>query len=124
MESSREPVAFIVTRDPDAVKTFFVDVMGLELRETSPYALVFSDAGQELRVQIVSNFQPAPFTVHGWRVSDIAHESRALRSKGVEFLRFDGLTQDDQGIWTTPDGNKIAWFTDPSGNILSLTEHT
>ena len=101
---------------------FYRDILGLTLIEQSPYALVFEDQGQMLRVQIVKDALPVGYTVHGWQVSDIAAEIESLAAKGVVFQGFDHLDQDDLGVWTTPDGNKIAWFKDPSGNILSLTE--
>ncbi|MEP5155361.1 VOC family protein [Planktotalea sp.] len=123
MKNNRQPVSFIVTDDPDAAQAFFVDVMALELREASPFALVFVDCGHVLRVQIVSELEPADYTVHGWEVVDIARTIEELISKGVQFQRFDQLPQDALGVWTTPDGNKIAWFTDPSGNRLSLTQY-
>jgi catechol 2,3-dioxygenase-like lactoylglutathione lyase family enzyme len=62
------------------------------------------------------------FTIAGWRVGDIAATVRALEAKGVRFTRYDGMDQDELGIWTAPGGDKVAWFTDPDGNTLSLTE--
>ena len=97
--------------------------LGLKLLEATPFALVFVDGGHVLRVQIVSELQPVGYTVHGWQVADIAYNIEELTSKGVQFQRFDQLNQDALGVWTTTDGNKIAWFTDPSGNTLSLTEY-
>jgi len=111
MQQHREPVSFIATDKPEAAQAALVFLDG------SP------DRNHVLRVQITPQFQPAPFTAHGWRVSDIAREIEALSAKGVAFLRFDQLPQDALGIWTAPDGSKIAWLADPSGNILSLTEH-
>lgn len=123
MDTFREPVSFIATDKPDAARAFFVDVMGLTLREATPFALVFLDGRHVLRVQIVSEMQPVGHTVHGWRVADIVNEIEGLTAKGIKFQRFDQLDQDGLGIWTTPDGSKIAWFADPSGNTLSLTEY-
>jgi len=123
MDNFREPVSFIATDKPDAARTFFADVMGLELREATPFALVFLDGRHVLRVQIMSEMQPVGYTVHGWQVANIVDEIEDLISKGVQFQHFDQLAQDELGIWTTPDGSKIAWFTDPSGNILSMTEY-
>lgn len=77
-----------------------------------------------LRVQIVAQLRPAAHTVHGWQVSDIHKEIESLAAKGVAFLAFDQLGQDEHGVWTTPDGSKIAWFKDPDGNTLSLTQFT
>ncbi len=123
MENTRRPVSFIATDQPEAAQGFYSDVIGLELREATPFALVFCDGSHVLRVQIVSDLEPVQYTVHGWTVLNIAEEIGVLSKKGVRFQRFEHLDQDALGIWTTPDGNKIAWFKDPSGNILSLTEH-
>lgn len=119
---TKRPVSFIATDHPDSARTFYVNVLGLTLREASPFALVFADGDHELRVQIVAEFEPAPYTAYGWFVADISKEMRDLSSKGVEFQRFAPLTQDELGVWTAPGGHKIAWFKDPAGNILSLTE--
>jgi hypothetical protein len=43
-------------------------------------------------------------------------------TRGIAFERFDGMEQDDDGVWTTPTGDRIAWFKDPDGNTLSLTQ--
>ncbi|MEP4197670.1 MAG: VOC family protein [Aliishimia sp.] len=123
MENSRHPVSFIATDVPDEARAFYTKTMGLELRETSPFALVFIDNGHVLRVQIVSQLEPAPYTVHGWQVANIARDVKDLIAKGVQFQRYPHIDQDRLGIWTTPDGNKIAWFADPSGNTLSLTQY-
>jgi hypothetical protein len=75
-----------------------------------------------LRITAVPELQPAGYTVCGWRVDDIDRSVRALRLRGVNFKRFDGMDQDGLGVWTTPDGSKVAWFADPDGNTLSLTQ--
>ena len=123
MANPRRPISFVATLEPEKAKAFYGAVLGLELIEESPYALAFADGENMLRVQIVAELSPASYTVHGWQVTGIAREIEELASKGVAFLSFDQLPQDALGIWTTPDGNKIAWFKDPSGNILSLTEY-
>jgi len=83
---------------------------------------VFKDGENTLRIQIVADLVPTVHTVHGWEVINILEDIRNLISKGVEFLTFGQMDQDALGIWTTPDGNNIAWFKDPCGNTLSLTE--
>ena len=123
MDHAREPVSFIATDTAEEAAAFFTDVMGLTLHEATPFALVFHDGRHVLRVQIVATVHPVDYTVHGWQVANIIDDVQALMAKGVRFRRFDHLTQDALGIWTTPDGHKIAWFTDPSGNILSFTEY-
>lgn len=123
MTPSRVPISFIATTKPEMAKTFYGDILGLVLREQSPYALVFGDGANMLRVQIVAELTPASHTVHGWQVTDLDREIADLTDKGVAFLKFDQLPQDASGIWTSPDGHKIAWFKDPSGNILSMTQY-
>lgn len=122
MTQSRQPISFVATNDPDAAQTFYGDILGLPLLERSPFALVFQDGAHSLRVQIVAHLTPAPHTVHGWQVHDINQQINDLLTKGVKILTYNGLEQDESGIWTSPDGHKIAWFKDPSSNILSLTE--
>ena len=120
----QRPIAFVATTDAEAATSFYGGVIGLTLVDASPYALVFDDHGVMLRVQIVSELTPSAHTVHGWQVAEIEHRVRELTAKGVVFERFANLDQDVLGVWTTPDGNKIAWFKDPSANILSLTQFT
>lgn len=123
MTPQRSPVSFIATSQPDVAEAFYSTVLGLDLRDASPYALVYDDGGQMLRVQIVADFVPPSYTVHGWQVQSLRDEVSNLSAKGVSVIRYDGLAQDEHGIWTTPDGHMIAWFHDPSGNILSLTQY-
>lgn len=123
MDTRKRPVSFIATDNPKATAAFYGDVLGLDHLETTPFALVFKDEDHVLRIQILSDFHPAPYTVYGWQVSDIATEIENLSALGIDFLWFEHLAQDATGIWTTPDGRKVAWFKDPSGNTLSITEH-
>jgi predicted enzyme related to lactoylglutathione lyase len=83
---------------------------------------VFDAHGTMLRVTAVAEVALPGYTVLGWRVDDIGTSVAELESVGVPFTRYDGMEQDAQGIWTTPNGDRIAWFTDPDGNVLSLTE--
>ena len=124
MTDLRRPISFVATLEPEKAKSFYGEILGLELIENSPYALAFSDGDNLLRVQIVTELCPALHTVHGWQVTNIEQEIEELASKGVEFLTFDQLGQNASGVWTSPDGHKIAWLKDPSGNILSLTQYS
>jgi catechol 2,3-dioxygenase-like lactoylglutathione lyase family enzyme len=115
-------IAFLASTLPDRASKFYREALGLPLIEETPYALVFDANGTTLRIQKVQTLSPARHTVLGWRVGDVRETVRVLLKQGVSFERYPGLLQDEDGIWTTPDGNQIAWFTDPDGNILSLTE--
>ncbi len=115
-------IAFIATTQPEQAKVFYSEGLGLRLMEDTPFALVFDSNGTMLRVQKVQTLTPAGHTVLGWHVVDVHETVELLLKRGIIFHRYPGLQQDEQGIWTTPDGNKIAWFSDPDGNTLSLTE--
>jgi catechol 2,3-dioxygenase-like lactoylglutathione lyase family enzyme len=117
-----EVMAFVPTAHPDLAMSFYRDTLGLELIEDSPFALVFRAERTMLRVQKVREFTPLPGTVLGWRVPDIRAAVQALSARQVSFERYDGMRQDELGIWLAPGGAKVAWFKDPEGNTLSLTE--
>ena len=115
-------IAFVATTDPQRAKAFYAGTLGLRLTGEDPFALVFDAAGTMLRVATVPALKPPGHTVLGWNVRDIDRVVRDLAEKGVAFRRYDGMSQDAQGIWTSPSGARIAWFLDPDGNTLSLTE--
>ena len=115
-------VAFIATTDASRARAFYEDALGLALVSNDAFALVFDVNGTTLRVQKVEAFEPRPFTALGWAVSDIEQVVAALAQKNVPCERFPGMDQDAQGVWASPSGARIAWFKDPDGNLLSLTE--
>ena len=115
-------VAFVATAQPERAKTFYGEVLGLRLLTDDPFAIVFDAGGTMLRVQKLESLQPPGHTALGWQVSDIAAAVAALRKQDVAFERYEFLDQDELGVWTSPAGGKIAWFKDPDGNVLSLTQ--
>ena len=120
---SQKLIAFLATRDPERAKKFYRDTLGLRLAsEQLPFALVFDANGTMLRVTIVQEIPAAPYTVLGWEVPNIAATAGELAAAGVKLERFSGMSQDDLGIWTSPGGAKVAWFKDPDGNVLSVTQ--
>ena len=114
-------MAFIPVSDLATARLFYVETLGLEVEGENPFAVILNSGGTMLRLTQVENHQPQPFTIAGWEVPDIGATVEALVSRGVSFTRFDGMDQDQQGIWTTPGGDQVAWFKDPDGNTLSLT---
>jgi len=122
MLTSSDVIAFAAATDLDRARAFYQGVLGLRLMEQNPFACVFDAHGTMLRVTAVPEVAGAGYTVLGWRVGDIAATSAELRAKGVTFTRYEGIEQDDEGVWHTPAGDRIAWFTDPDGNTLSLTQ--
>ena len=119
-----EVIAFAPTTDPAKARAFYEGVLGLRLvADEKPFALVFDANGIMLRVTTVHELKPKQFTILGWRVADIEATIDRLAASGVEFLRFTGMNDaDSRGIWNSPGGARIAWFKDPDGNTLSLTE--
>lgn len=115
-------IAFVATANPGEALRFYRDVLGLALAQDSPAAIVFDSKGVMLRISKAPGHVPAPHTILGWRVDDIPAAIHTLTARGVVFERFHGLVQDEIGVWTSPDGAKVAWFKDPDGNVLSLTE--
>lgn len=115
-------MAFVATTDSNRAKDFYTRILGLRLVADEDFALVLDAQGTMLRVQKVASFQPHPFTALGWQVDDIDTAVTALNAQGIAMLRVPGLPQDEVGIWTAGDQTRIAWFHDPDGNLLSLTE--
>ena len=122
MLGSAKVMTFIPTRDAQSAKAFYGGVLGLRLVSEDSFALVFDANGIMLRVTNVPEFKPQMFTVLGWEVSDIARAVADLGQSGVTFERYGFPGQDERGIWTAPGGAKIAWFKDPDGNVLGVTQ--
>jgi catechol 2,3-dioxygenase-like lactoylglutathione lyase family enzyme len=122
MLNSAGLIAFVPTTDFDKARSFYEGVLGLKFVRNDGFALVMEANGTTIRIAKVGKFTPAAFTVLGWEVEGIQDTVAAMEKKGVKFERFPGLEQDALGIWTAPGGAKVAWFKDPDGNILSVSE--
>lgn len=116
-------VAFLITAKPEAALAFYRDTLGLSFKADDGFALVFDMHGIMLRIAKMPQFAPAQHTVLGWQSDDIQADAAALAERGVAFTVYDGMGQDAQGICTFPNGDKVAWFKDPDGNVLSLSQH-
>jgi catechol 2,3-dioxygenase-like lactoylglutathione lyase family enzyme len=117
-------IGFVTIVDVERAKEFYRDKLGLRLvSEEPPFALVFEANGIMLRLGMGKQIAPVQGTVLGWQVPSVADAVKDLAAAGIQFERFPQMPQDDLGIWTTPTGAKVAWFKDPDGNILSLSEH-
>ena len=115
-------IAFIPVSDAGAARAFYESTLGLTVVDDSPFALVVDAHGTEIRVTPVPDLRPQPFTIVGWQVDDIEATVATLTDRGVAFNRYDGMEQTDAGIWRSPSGDRVAWFADPDGNTLSLTQ--
>ena len=117
-------VAFIPTLDFERARAFYEGVLGLRFVHNDGFAMTLDANGTMVRVsKVQADFKPAVFTIFGWEVTNIETMVAGLRDKGVTFERFGFFEQDDLGIWTAPDGDKVAWFKDPDGNTLSVSQH-
>ncbi|MGH2918432.1 MAG: VOC family protein [Solirubrobacteraceae bacterium] len=115
-------VAFIPTLNLTQAKAFYGAMLGLPMEGESPVAVTFDANGTTLRTVLVERFTPFPFTIVGWTVEDIAATVTELTGRGIRFERFDGIQQDQIGVWRSPGGASVAWFKDPFGNTISLTQ--
>jgi predicted enzyme related to lactoylglutathione lyase len=116
-------VTFLLTQNPDAAIAFFRDTLGLKFLRDDGFALVFDLNGVMLRISKVPSFTPAQHTVLGWESVDIESTVDELVKKGVAFTHYPNMGQDERGICTFPTGGRVAWFKDPDGNVLSISQH-
>ena len=117
-----EVVAFVPSMDLHRSREFYAGVLGLTIDSADDFALVISAGTSTVRVTAVQSLTPQPFTVLGWTVADLRATVSAFVERGVEFSIYDGMGQDDDRIWASPSGALVAWFRDPDGNTLSLTQ--
>jgi catechol 2,3-dioxygenase-like lactoylglutathione lyase family enzyme len=123
--TNAEVIAFVPTRNPQKAQAFYEGVLGLEFVSADTFAVVFNANGVTLRIADVSSvpdFKPAAFTILGWHVPSAEAAVRELRAKGITFERYPWMEQTENGIWNSPSGAKVAWFKDPDGNVLAVSE--
>lgn len=124
MLQKNDIIAFVPTNDPAKAKAFYEGVLGLKFISDDGFAMVFDANGTMVRIARSGEFTRQPFTILGWQVKNIAEVAKKMRDQGVIFEKYGFLQQDALGIWDAPDGAaKVAWFKDPDGNILSISEH-
>jgi catechol 2,3-dioxygenase-like lactoylglutathione lyase family enzyme len=124
MLSSEKIVAFVPTTDYARARAFYEGMLGLEFVSQDQFAIVLRAGGNMIRVVKLDKVTPAQYTILGWEVSDIEQLVRGLTGKGVVFEQY-AFVKDARGlgIWTTPNGDQVAWFKDPDGHVLSLSQH-
>jgi catechol 2,3-dioxygenase-like lactoylglutathione lyase family enzyme len=122
MLANQQLKAFIPTLSAEGAKNFYRDRLGLRLVSEDPYGLDFVISGSALRISIVNELNAQTFTVLGWNVANINSAIEWLNKKGIQCEKYPDLEQDNLGVWTSPSGAKVAWFKDPDGNILSVSE--
>jgi catechol 2,3-dioxygenase-like lactoylglutathione lyase family enzyme len=123
MLANTDIIAFVPTRDFDRAKAFYEGMLGLRLVKNDGFALVFDAHGIMLRVAKVAAFTPFPFTILGWNVRDVEQVVLAMQRRGVILERYPFMPQEGLPIWSAPSGDRVAWFKDPDGNTLSVSQH-
>jgi catechol 2,3-dioxygenase-like lactoylglutathione lyase family enzyme len=123
MLAAGKMVGFVHTTDYDKARAFYEGKLGMEYIDLNPFALVMRLAGNTVRISKVNTFTPQQGTILGWDVSGIEAVVTALVAAGVEMEKYPFVEDKELGIWTAPGGDKVAWFKDPDGNVLSVSEH-
>jgi catechol 2,3-dioxygenase-like lactoylglutathione lyase family enzyme len=116
-------VTFVNVTDRDRALAFYTSTLGLKLRSSDPHGDFIELDNALLRITAMADHKAGPHPVLGWNVEDMSATAAALRERGVSFTIYEGMGQDELGIWSSPDGKiKVAWFNDPDGNVLSLSQ--
>ena len=123
MLASGKMIGFLFTNDYGPARAFYEDKLGCRFVSKDNFALVLTLGGHMIRIVKIPNFTPAQGTVLGWEVGDIEATTKWLRERGVALEIYPFVQDKERGIWTTPDGSKVAWFKDPDGNVLSVSQH-
>jgi catechol 2,3-dioxygenase-like lactoylglutathione lyase family enzyme len=124
MLTNAESFSGLAVRDLDAARRFYGETLGLEVSVLDEqYGLIDVKLGDGRSVLVYGkpDHEPANFTLLNFRVGDIDEAVDGLAARGVEFERYDGMPQDEKGVMRE-GGPYIAWFRDPSGNILSVLQ--
>jgi catechol 2,3-dioxygenase-like lactoylglutathione lyase family enzyme len=123
MLSSSKLVGFVPTKDSRKARAFYEGKLGFQFVSDDQFALVMRAGETMIRIAKAQDFTPAAYTVLGWEVRDIEGIVRWLTQRGVVFEKYPFVQDRELGIWTTPGGDKVAWFKDADGNVLSVSQH-
>ncbi len=123
MLASAKIVGFVPTKDYDKARAFYEGKLGFQFVSLDQFALVVRAGDHMIRIAKVPNFTPLQGTILGWEVENIEAVAAWLRDRGVATEKYPFAQDRELGIWTAPSGDKVAWFKDPDGNILSVSQH-
>lgn len=122
MDFFNQPILFLATSDAERARDFYENTLQLQCLGDELWALSFKVGNNILRLQKVGEVVAAPYTALGWQVEDIEKAVDELAGRNVRFEHYQGMPQDERGIMSIPGQAKIAWFKDPDGHTLSLTQ--
>ncbi len=123
MLAKSKMMGFVPTKDSKKAREFYEGKLGFQFVSDDEYALVVKAGDSMIRIAKAGNFAPAPYTILGWQVQDIESIVRWLTERGVVFEKYPFVQDQELGIWTAPSGDRVAWFKDPDGNVLSVSQH-
>jgi catechol 2,3-dioxygenase-like lactoylglutathione lyase family enzyme len=123
MLASGKLVGFVPTKDSTKTREFYEGKLGFQFVSDDQFALVMQAGESMIRIAKTKDFTPAQYTVMGWEVPDVEVMVQWLNKRGVKFEKYPFIKDQESGIWITPNGDKVAWFKDPDGNVLSLSQH-
>jgi catechol 2,3-dioxygenase-like lactoylglutathione lyase family enzyme len=123
MLAANKVIGFVPTQDSAKAREFYEGKLGFQFVSDDPFALVMRSGETMIRVSKAKDFTPAPYTILGWEVKDIEAVVRWLTSRGVVFEKYPFVQDQELGIWNAPSGDRVAWFKDPDGNVLSVSQH-
>ncbi|MGB6385328.1 MAG: VOC family protein [Terriglobales bacterium] len=123
MLASSKVIGFVPTKDSAKARGFYEGKLGFQFVSDDMFALVMRAGETMIRIAKIQDFTPPPFTVLGWEVSNIGEVVAWLQQRGVAFEKYPWVQDKESGIWTAPSGDKIAWFKDTDGNVLSVSQH-
>ena len=123
MLAASKLIGFVPTKDSNRARDFYESKLGFQFVSDDQFALVMQAGDSMIRIAKAANFTPAQYTVMGWEVTDIEAVVKWLNGRGVTFEKYPFVEDRELGIWTTPNGDRVAWFKDPDGNVLSLSQH-
>jgi catechol 2,3-dioxygenase-like lactoylglutathione lyase family enzyme len=123
MLSSSKLIGFVPTKDSQKARAFYEGKLGFQFVSDDQFALVMRAGETNIRIAKAQDFSPAPYTVMGWEVLDIEAIVRWLTQRRVAFEKYPFVQDHELGIWTAPGGDKVAWFKDADGNVLSVSQH-
>jgi len=123
MLTAGKMVGFVLTKDYEQARAFYEGKLGFDFVSLDQFAMVMRAGENMIRIVKMPDFVPLRSTVLGWEVGDVEAVVGWLVGRGVAMEKYPWVQDKERGIWTTPDGNKVAWFKDPDGNVLSVSQH-
>lgn len=116
-------VGFVLTTDYEKAREFYGGKLGFEFVSLDHFALVMRVGGHMVRIGKMADVKPLQNTILGWEVEDIEVAAKWLKERGVPLEKYPFVQDQELGIWTAPSGDRVAWFKDPDGNVLSVSQH-